>query len=779
MADLGLAQEQTGVKRRRPRKESLVLDQQTVVDRVLKFYRQDLSDRTGALDAQLQRYAKLRMWTEGKDYPWEDATDAAIPDVMSHSLKMQDTLVNAVLTMRPAISSNALSGKEDQEKQDKIDRLIDFQVFVENQGEKLIGDGADAFVNDPCLIIYTPWVREEREVCEIRLFPAIPDQDVPVAYFKDLLTTEFRDPEYLMYKRGDGWDWELTKQKEKIKANFYTRDNDEVELVLIQQKSVFDGPRPTVLEWQDVLYPVRAANLQPPGPANPRGASHVILRSYPHLDEIKRLVDSGFYDLVSDEDMAKLFGTDATPADQEQEDQKDKVQGVVDTTPAVESHRPLTRLMCFDRFDIDGDGLDEDVIFWVIEETGTLLRAKYLTEMFPTDPPRRPLAHSSFIGVRDRVDGISLPELLEGTHDLLKQFTDQVGDSGTIANSPFGFYDPNSSMKPEVIRMSPGDLYPVANPAQSVHFPQMQSQSQAFGINMITMFGAQQDRLAVQGDLQFGRVPPGQSSALRTAGGQQSLLMQGEARPERILRRFFNVWVEVWTQIHQLNQRFLPVDKKYKVIGFAEDNRDPYAEIKHPRELSGRFQFEFKANVLNSSKQALQGSLMQLLPIYLNPIPFQLGLLTPEKIYGFYADLWRAFGQDPRSHLQSPTPEADLPQLMAEEVISMLLHGVAPYGRPAEPTEEHLQKLIAFMQSDDFGYLESTGVQLFQQYVEKTKQRFQQEQQLQLLAQSAQQFAGQQGVNGQGAAPASLGTPKVQENELIDETLPSAGGGKA
>jgi hypothetical protein len=31
-------------------------------------------------------------------------------------------------------------------------------------------------------------------------------------------------------------------------------------------------------------------------------------------------------------------------------------------------HKTLTRLMCFDLFDSDGDGVNEDMIWWVIKE---------------------------------------------------------------------------------------------------------------------------------------------------------------------------------------------------------------------------------------------------------------------------------------------------------------------------------------------------------------------------------------------------------------------------
>jgi hypothetical protein len=111
-------------------------------------------------------------------------------------------------------------------------------------------------------------------------------------------------------------------------------------------------------------------------------------------------------------------------------------------------HKTLTRLTCFDIFDIDGDGVNEDVIFWVIKETKTLLRVRELTQVYPANPPRRPFAEASFIPVRGRRIGISLLEMIEGLHDVIKQFADQTIDRGTITNVPFGFYRASSNMRP-------------------------------------------------------------------------------------------------------------------------------------------------------------------------------------------------------------------------------------------------------------------------------------------------------------------------------------------
>ena len=60
-------------------------------------------------------------------------------------------------------------------------------MFVEQEGEEVVGDLADAFVNDGVAYVFVPWVREFREVSRIDVFPPIPEEMEPVEYFATIL----------------------------------------------------------------------------------------------------------------------------------------------------------------------------------------------------------------------------------------------------------------------------------------------------------------------------------------------------------------------------------------------------------------------------------------------------------------------------------------------------------------------------------------------------------------------------------------------------------------
>ncbi len=766
------------VRRTRRRRRMDRIDRQEIFDRVQRFYTNDMDDRAEDVEARIQRYAKYRMWTQGKEWPWPDCSDASVPDMMSHSGRMQDTIHNAVMQRRPSIGAQALS-EVDKDKQRSVDTLLDYQFFTEQPGEDIIGEMAEAFVNDPAMILFVPWIKEQREITEARRFDPIPQEMAPADYFRAILLKEYPSAQSFPEDMMDPWDWTVTGDT-TFRARFYTV-GDAVEMTVERPVVIYDGPRVLPMDYDDVLYPARAGNLQPPGPSNPHGASHVILRSTPTIDEIRRLAKQGFYDM-DPEDLEALESLAKDTTDDESKAQKDRMGGRTGEyeNDKAKSHNKLTRLMCFDSYDLDGDGLDEEVVWTVILELKRVVRVRLLTEVFPLDPPRRPLMSKSMIPVRNRVGGISLLESMEGLHDLLKSMVDQTVDYGTIRNVPFFFYRASSSMKPETIRLNPGEGYPLGDPDRDVKFPQWQSGDPSFGLNMMTLVNQFEERLTMIGDFQFGRVPAGKSSALRTASGMSMLAGQGEARPERVLRRFFGGLAEVYEIMYGLDRAMLSGEKQIRILGPLESGENPFPTIGRT-DINGHFQFDFDANVLNTSRMALQENLESLMQTYISDIAIQLGIIDPSGVYRLLKDYGRARGQDPDQYLKPPAPGADKRQITAEDAVLMIMNGQPPDGAPMEGPQPHLEKLMAFRESDEFGHLSGDQADVFHGYIQQVQQMVQAEQQQMQLAQAAQAFGAGVGGPNQGGRPPTQPPPSLENpqvnNELLDESMPGAGGG--
>lgn len=775
--------------RTRLRQDSFKFDKETVVERIKGFYDQDISDRGTTLQDRVQRYAKYRGWTSGET-SYEGGSDVSVPDMMTSSLRVQDTLHNAVISSRPSIISKA-SNKINMEKQETIDGLLDHQFFVESQGETLVGEMAELFINDGDVTVFIPWVREKRKINEVQVFGPIPQEMMPVEYFQAIIQQKY--PTYQCEVETGGWDWKCSdpeKPDEKMEIAFYTRNDQKVEMVVKMDRVVFEGPSPQVKDFEDVLYPTRASNLQIPGPSNPGGSSHVILVDYPTIDEIKRLIKAGFYDQAKVDDLKGLTDDPGDSTTESIKVAKDDIQGttanVKSTTEDEEDqeqlHKTVTRLICFDMYDVDGDGLAEDVMWWMILEDKILLKSKLLSEMYPGPKPYRPFGEAQYLPVKGRKAGISMLEQMEGLHDLLKATLDFTVDTGSFSTSPFFFYRASGSMRPEIIRLAPGEGYPLSNPQQDVNFPTLPNQGAAFGINLMTWTDQAQQKLSMVGDLQYGRVPAGKASALRTTQGIQTILGQGEARPERILRRFFLCMCQIWWVMNQLNQNFLPKDKQYRITGFQDKNEDPYRTVSDRSKIGGAYEFEFTANMFNSSKAALQQSMDQIVRMFINPLAMQMGMIDADKVYKMWVDWAKAYGQDATKYINKPTPQSDAPKIRWEEALSMLLNEQMPQGLPEEPIEEHLQDLLDFQHDPKFGLLTAAGATLYKAYLNQLGQALQVQKQQQAMMQATQHFqqsAGPPGSEGGGggAPPDMSQAPLSGGGEIMDESMPSAGGG--
>jgi hypothetical protein len=137
-------------------------------------------------------------------------------------------------------------------------------------------------------------------------------------------------------------------------------------------------------------------------------------------------------------------------------------------------------------------------------------------------------------------------------------------------------------------------------------------------------------------------------------------------------------------------------------------------------------------------------------------------------------------------YLKAPKPEDAQPRILAEEAIREIMMNQLPIGLPLEQggAQEHMQKLLAFLEGPEFGVLHGHQVDLFHQYMMLMRRTLAMETQKAQQLQAAGQFA--QGLQQRGpGAPATMPPqgmpaqppPVSGPAELTDERLPGAGGG--
>ena len=199
--------------------------------------------------------------------------------------------------------------------------------------------------------------------------------------------------------------------------------------------------------------------------------------------------------------------------------------------------------------------------------------------------------------------------------------------------------------------------------------------------------------------------------------------------------------------------------------------------------IAGRFQFTFKANVLNTSKQALQQSLAQLIQVYLTPLAIQAGVVGPQEVQNLLRDFASALGQDAelKGYIVPRPPEMKGPPITAEMALTAIMNLQEPMGPPAEGAMQHYQMLVQFVQSDEqmAQIVEPAAQKLLAQYLQRVGMLAQQEVQRQQLAAAAGGGAGPAGQGGTPAAPADTTNQQLSPNELLNEQLPGAKGGNA
>lgn len=789
------------------RVKSLVKDPDKVVHDLIRLYDTDIEDRMDWAERRIQRTAKYRGWRETKTYPWVNASNAHLPIIMTDVQRTEDTLHNAVLSTRPVMNAKG-ANKAFENKEKVVDQLLDHQIFVENQGELRIGNLISSFTQDGQFIAYVPHVKEKQKVTRTNVLDFPPAGVSWDMYLLKQLNELYPKALILPGKKAP-WSWMVKTQHEltgdwvihNIDIYEDTDEDGRIQLVCHKDEVIFDGPSLIPKELEDIVVPGRSENLQPRNMANPTGADHVFMVEYPSKDEVLKLVESGFYDEVSAEELETIKGTRTPKGDpRDPEGQKilqDDLTGITPNDKADIDEKPLTRIVYFGRADLDGDGFDEEVVYWFLKEPQILLRARYLTEVYPVTPMRRPFAMAKYIPVNGQFYAIGLIELMESGYDIIKKTFDQMIDNGDITNTPWGFYRPMSGIRPETMRLGPGDLYPTSSPKDDVHYPTLPQGMAAFGSNVIAMVSQILDQATLVGQLQLGGVPQGKSAALRTTSNMQSLLQQGDARPERVLRRFFCGLVEIWQQFHELNQVFLQKDKQFRMSTGVTPETNPYITIKDREEIKGRFQFDFGASILNTNRALATSALQDMLGILINPLLFQLGIVTPPTIFTLLSDYIKARGQDPLKYISSPTndPFANGPKISVEDAIMAIMTGAYPYGGTLEPLPEHLKKLEAFASDpENLNHLSPSEARMLGQYaasrVAEMEQMLQQQQLLQNAAAMQQQSGGpgaaggaqatKPGPEGQQAPPNTGvgGNPPVRGREMLDEALPGAGGGQ-
>ena len=771
-----------------PRKaRDLAIDHEDVVRSVREWVTTEMQneDRKGWVKDRLNRYAKLRGYRAGpKSWPWPHAADNHLSILQAAETRIHAGLENATFSMRPLFRASA-TRRDHVTKEEKITQLVDAQMFTD-LGAAWVGDFIANFLQDGNAVAYTPWVREQRRVQTRHFRPPPAPDDEPAAYLLATLAGQrgdpplFRDSVDIAPMTEAATRWRVDYRDETGHPQQATVEPRQdaatgaVELVIERDVLACDGPVPQVVPVDAILVPIRCANLQPCAAWNPEGAGRVVLQMRLSLGEVKRRKATGEFNWLDDEGLEQIAGRLrqnpgllARPDDRREElrAQKDQMEGR-ESSPAPQGvdaeldSRMVDFWMVFDQWTVEKERPAEDTFWMIATDAEVLCEGRRLTERWPGDRPWRPLAEAACIRVPHRWYAISLLELGESLHDLVKSTFDMSFDSGTLANLPFGFYSSSVPLQAEMISLAPGTMSPVpGDPRAAIHFPTLPQRDQSWAFNVLGFALTLYQQVMGLGAIQQGQVPSGRSSALRTFGTTFALIQQGDVRADQLLLHLFDGLRQVARNCHRMNRVLLPPGKEIRVVGWDGRREQGYVTIEALDEIDADVEFDFRPDFLNSNPMVLSQMLQSALAVVVQPLLLQAGITNLPQIYELVRDYLRALRLDPKKYVSPPKGQLGRP-ILAEEAISMIAAGDDASGIPLEGAQAHLEKLIEFVNSDEFGTLPPPRVEAFRRWMVAVSQMAQQEK----VVQQAQQFqnALQQQGGGQGV-PTTMQEPSAAD----------------
>lgn len=358
------------------------------------------------------------------------------------------------------------------------------------------------------------------------------------------------------------------------------------------------------------------------------------------------------------------------------------------------------------RYDIDNDGIDEEIVAWVEDTSKRILRITYLERVGPGS--KRPFVVKKFIPQTGPY-GKGLGEILYGLNNELDYIHNQRLDYGTLQNLPFFFYRAASGLNPISLKLGPGMGVPVDDPSGDVNFPRL---------NGGTAYGFQEEAQVTRysenasGITQFSLGNMQSQGATRTATGTAALVNELNANIDIHIKRYQRGYRKNLVILDLQLQDLLPLGTIIRVIGI--DGQDIYKRFENREAIRWQADFELTANSINSNKAIERETAQMLLQQLANPIALQTGIATQINLYAAYKNLLQKFEiRDIDAYITKPADAPESP-FSAKDELNMIVVGVEPPLLVKDRHEEKLAFFDEFEQSEDFSWLTEGHIPLYQ-----------------------------------------------------------------
>jgi hypothetical protein len=427
---------------------------------------------------------------------------------------------------------------------------------------------------------------------------------------------------------------------------------------------------------------------------------------------------------------------------------------------SVDNEQDLDRyevLECYLSYDVDGSGINSEIVVWVHKGTNAVLRATYLHRI--SKAGERPFIKADFHLRADQEYGVGIVELLYPLSQEMDAMHNMRIDAGLMSTMPFGFYRATSGIDPSVIKFEPGSLIPVDNPATDVFFPNLGNRT-VFGMQEEQAIQSMIERLTSISDLNLGLIN-GQG-ATRTATGARAVVGEASSNLDVHLRRLNRGWKKLLRySLHMLQQR-MPAGLAFRVTG--DDGQNYWKTMASTDDIAGDYDIEISANSSTSNQQIQQQNAQDVLQLVSNPLAIQMGCVGPGQFFEACKAVlisrgikdWSKYLQKPQGYDRIYTPLQEM---------DMVLMGI---DVPIAPNSDHqgFIDLLQHFMDDEYlhGQFNEQQIAMLAAQAKKHEMMMQALKQAQAQANNAQQMQmnaqmSQQQAPMSGAAPSPVAVP--------------------
>lgn len=414
---------------------------------------------------------------------------------------------------------------------------------------------------------------------------------------------------------------------------------------------------------------------------------------------------------------------------------------------------------CYLRYDIDDDGIDEEIVVWREYNSGIILRITYLDRVSPTG--KRPFVLKKLIPAAGSPYGIGFGEMLHGINNLLDYIANQRLDAGTFQTFPWFVFRAGSGLQGNDIRIGPGKGIAVDN-VNDIAFPKVNG-NPAYGFQEEALITDYAERVSGVSRLAQGQVGGGQGVA-RTATGAASLVSELNTNLDIFISRYQFGFKKSLGIIDKQIQELLPLGLEYRVTGIDKPGAI-YRRFTDRDSIKFDVDFELVGNSINSNPAIERDTAAQLLQYALNPIMLQSGIVGPKQIYNAMKNMLQKLDiRDTEAYIQSPDGSNGY-AFTAQDEINAIAAGVE---LPVQIQDNHEAKLAyyqAFEDSDEFGILTPSHMQLYHK-MKSAHEKYMQAMAAQTLA--ANNVLGLTGTNVAAQIAGASGAPQGVPQQMTD-----------